>query len=181
MIRNISITLLLISTIFLIFISFKEFTLLEISGNSKENYYPKLRIYNSLCFSILISLSLTKKIKLQTIINLIWVIPVTYLFFYYIFGLSNLKKIDFLFGREVSKVKVTEYKVRDFPVKEIILLNKKKNDTIYYSGNPCCDKVTFTLQDIQNAKITKSWLTGYYYISASKNYSNITEIDDALQ
>lgn len=182
MIKNIFITLLIISCLLLVYVSFRENTLLDIGGNAKENYYPYLRLYFSIYFSVLILFSFKKNIKLQSMFSLIWLIPITYIFFNYFFGITNLKKIDFFIGKKITNIKVREYKVRDWPVKEIVIkTNKNENDTIYYSGNPCCDKKIFTLNEIKNAKISRSLLTGYYYISTPKTFPNNSKLDKSLQ
>lgn len=164
MIKKLALILLTISVFFLVYVVMTEVSFVKVSGNSKVNHYSILRLIVSIYFSVLILIVLIKK-SFTRILNVFWLLPLLYLFFKYIYGIANLKKMDSLIGNNINSFEISEYYIKDIPVKEIKILGNNKIDTIYYSGNPCCDSRVLTVQDLKTAKVSKSFITGYYYLT----------------
>lgn len=168
MIKKFALILLTVSVFFLGYVVMTEENFVKVSGNSKVNHYPILRLMVSIYFSVLILITLVKK-NITRILNVFWLLPLLYLFFKYIFGIANLKKMDSLIGNNINSFEISEYNIKGIPVKEIKILGNNKIDTIYYSDNPCCDSNVLTVQDLKTAKVSKSFITGYYYVTLKKS------------
>ena len=162
--KRIAIVLLINSILFLVYIHFSNINLLEISGNKDVNYYPYLRLVISVIFSIFILLIFIKEYKINIVLNLLWLIPVFYVFFSYVFGIYNIQKTDNFLAKKVNQFDVNQYQDRGWTISRFIIKNNHNTDTLYLSINPSWKSV-YTVKELQNAKLSKSWITGYYYVS----------------
>lgn len=169
--RIFSAIILLLSILLFLYVGFCDFELLKIKGNSKENFYPCLVFSIASYFAVLFILIYFKKYNLVSFLHLLWLIPVLILFFNMMYGSNNIRKIDYLIGIKQKKSEVTEYRYKTEQIKRIVI----GQDTLLYSPLPCCDNEEFTLEEIKGANISKSWITGYYYISISKKSIKISE------
>lgn len=165
MLKKISLVILIISLIFLVWVYFYKIYLLNIAGNSKENYYPYLRILISIFFSLLFILALRKKYNIYYFLNLLWMVPIFIFILKIGFGSYNLEKLDYLIGRRVNNFEIRQYENRGWLINEITIKNKNEIDTLYVSENPSWENKSYQLKDKAQSKIVKSWLTGYYYVS----------------
>lgn len=165
MLKRIAIVLLIILICCLVYVGLSDINLLSISGNSKKNYYPYLRISISIILSILILLSIKKKYTAYYFLNLLWIIPIMIIIFKNIFGFYNTEKLDYLLGENVKNYNIKQYEDHTWIINMIILKNANKVDTIYVSENPSWEKKSYQLNDKKQSKIVRSWITGYYYVS----------------
>ncbi len=152
---------LMISILFLCYRAFSRFELLKVKGNLKENFYPYLKVIISLYFAILLLLVFSNKYTLNFLWHLLWLTPLLLLFFVYGYGSYNIKKIDYFIGSKQKIDSITEYTYKSERIKKIVI----GKNVLLYSSLPCCDDELYSVDDIKKAKVKKSWITGYYYLS----------------
>ncbi len=154
----------LLSILFLIFINSSDIKLLNIVGNNNEvNYYLYLKFILTLYFSFLLLLITKGK---YNFINLIWLVPISFLVINYSFSFQFFQKLDYyVLGKKINQFDTKQYEDRGWIINEFIIKNSQKNDTIYFNNNPSWTKKIYNLEEIKQAKITKSIFSGYYFLS----------------
>lgn len=160
LLRVSSLIILIPSILLFIYVGFSDFELLKIKGNSKENFYPYLKFFIASYFAILFLLIYRKKYSFVYFFHLLWLIPILILFLNVVYDSYSIKKIDYLIRKKQTTFEVTEYMYKTEQIKKIVI----GNDTLLYSPSPCCENEGYSLEEIQNANISKSWITGYYYV-----------------
>lgn len=163
--RKISLSLLVGSLIFLIYIYSTRIHLLHVDNKGDINNYPYVRYALAVFLSIFIFFGFTKKIRIYQTLNLLWLFPVLIILINLIFGSYNTEKLDFFLGKKIKNYEVSQYENRGWKINQIMIKYPNKTDTIYVSENPSWKNKSYQLSDEKQTKIVKSWITGYYYIS----------------
>lgn len=68
-------------------------------------------------------------------------------------------------GKTIDNYDLKQIENRGWIINEITIKYLNKNDIIYISENPSWKKQLYQLNDKEQSKIVKSWVTGYYYVS----------------
>lgn len=163
MLQKISILLLVIILLFLGYVYISKINLLEVGGNSDINYYPYIRLSLTVVLSLLLIFKKTKNV--YYFLHLLWVIPAFSLLINRFFGAYNIKKLDYHMGKTIDNYDLKQIENRGWIINEITIKYLNKNDIIYISENPSWKKQLYQLNDKEQSKIVKSWVTGYYYVS----------------
>lgn len=167
--KKISTVLLVIMIGFLFYIHFSDphSTLMKISGNSKVNYYPYVRLIIALILSILLLLLGLKKYKIYSFLHLLWLIPVIWVSLKLFFGIYNTEKTDYFLSPKISQeYSIHPYELDGWLINEIRIKTNNSIDTLYASVNPTWEAKKWNqAKNTNNIKVFKSFITGYYYVS----------------